>query len=591
MTTPYRRLRCKGITGAGLPCGNTVGRGDTSCGACLSSRASDVLGVDDVDRLKRFIAQHREGLSHPRRRVFAHEPMTPTPRTPADRLAAFARQNPALAKTAQSAANYVDRAVQPSTRLSYKYAFDDYCTFAKAVDLIALPGEPETVVLYLTEMSDRCGRAGKPLAHATVLKAVQAISFEHRCHELPDPTKDDFVRRWIEGHARVRGVAPEPKDPLLLDDLEQIVVAAEKATSVSLRNAAIVLAATQPDNDLSAARIASLRSPSQVEILDGGKSAVLWVGCGTSARRQVQVEIFAEDDPMICPVRAFAALLDAHERPGPLLANDVDGRQLTRQGVRKIIRRATSVTSGHEDVDGVPKLPRAARRDLASFLYGASAETLRDIALLLSVYWTARRGADVPRLVMVHVEVLDEGVIWHIGRTKTDPTGLGYTVGAPVCDDEPLLCPLRALKAWLERYRLLLGREFQADDPVFPRLDRAGYLRSPIGREAVSAIVQRRAAAAGLKGSYGAHSPRSGFVTDAINNDVPSLKIAKQGGWASVESLDRYYRRTGTFGVTNPAIDIQRRRRKEAQPIDPPDARDGPDGQDETDASDEAEAS
>jgi len=557
-TRSTRTTYCIGLTAVGITCANRARATNRLCGRCASSLAEEV-GPSDADRLSAFLARSKAGVSHPLRMV-VDDNMTTTPRTPADRLADFARNNPALASTAKAAADFVNSDVGASTEATYGYAFCGFEKFCTAATFVALPAEPEAVVLYLTVMADRTGRSGDPLKHPTLEKTVHAVSFEHRRRGYPDPTKDPMVRRWLEGHARRYPIAATPKCPLLIEDIEKLCLAAEAAVVVSLRDAAIVMAAVQPGSDLGAARLASLISPSQVEILDDGASALLWVACGTSRREQIPVQILAEEDSRICPVRAFSALLAAHVKGRPLLANEVDGRQLTRQGVRKIIRRLTDLGPG-PDIGGPAKLGTDARLRVADLIYGASADTLRDMALITNQYWAARRGAEVAAMHMRHVEMEEEGVVWHIDRSKTDPFGKGYTVGAPA-DEDSSACPTRALEAWLRRYTLLLGRELRDDDPVFPRLDRADYLSAPISRAAVGKIIQRRAAAAGLTGDYGAHSPRSGFVTDAINNDVPAVKIAKQGGWQSVESLDRYYRRTGTFGVTNPAIDIQRRRKE-----------------------------
>jgi len=590
MTTSRARrtYRCIGMTSTGFPCNNTTDTRYSVCGRCSTSLAD--LERDDAERLTAFLSRAKGELSHPLRTVSDDNMTTSRPLTPADRLTEFARKNPALAETAKSASDMVNSDVGATTETAYGYAYGDFDKFCESSGFVSLPAEPEAVVLYLQVMSKRLGRTGEPLKHPTLEKTVHAISFAHRRSGYPDPTKDPMVRRWLEGHARQIPIAPSPKCPLLIDDIETICRAEQRRVTASLRDVAIVMAAVQPGSDLSAARLASLENPSQVEILDDGASALLWVMCGTSRRERIPVQILAEEDARICPVRAFAALLDAHVEGRALLANEVDGRQLTRQGVRKIICRLTEHVGQAVAVNGVTKLSIDDRLSVAELIYGASAASLRDLAVMTNQYWAARRGAEIAVMHMRHVGIEEEGVVWHIGRSKTDPFGKGYTVGAPADPDSPA-CPARALAAWLRRYKFLLGREVLPDDPVFPRLDRSGYLSAPISRAAVSALIQRRAAAAGLTGDYGAHSPRSGFVTDAINNDVPDVKIAKQGGWQSVESLDRYYRRTGTFGVTNPAIDVQRRRREKAQPVDPPEAQDGLNEQDEPDATDEAEAS
>ncbi len=429
--------------------------------------------------------------------------------------------------------------------------------------------------------STLCGRCATSLAGLEPKDADRVKGFSARPNDgVPQPVSaladdtaaaaDTPVERVAEtakaaaegvnSDVRATAIAAKPVDPLFLDDIEMICIAAAQPRAVSLRDAAIVMSVTQPSNDLSAAHMASLLSPSQIQILDDGTRALLWVS-RTSGGRLVPVQILSEADARICPVRAFVALLAAHVPGRPLLVSGTDGRQLSRLGAWKIIRRRATAFVGSAAIDGTMKLAAEARMSMAELIYEPSADTLRDLALITNQYWAARRGAQIAVRRMRNVEVTEEGVVWHIDRIKTDPVGKGYTVGAPA-DKDSLACPAGTLEAWLKRYRLLLGRESRGDDPVFSRLDRAGHLSEPISRAAVAAIIQRRAAAAGLTGDYGAHSLRSGFVTDAIHNQVSVFKIAKQGGWRSVKSLDRHYRRSGTFGISNPATDKQRRRKE-----------------------------
>lgn len=68
---------------------------------------------------------------------------------------------------------------------------------------------------------------------------------------------------------------------------------------------------------------------------------------------------------------------------------------------------------------------------------------------------------------------------------------------------------------------------------------------------AVGAIVQRRAAKAGLKGSFGGHSLRSGFVTEASRQGVSLPAIMAMTEHRAVSSVMGYFQ---TGGATdNPA--------------------------------------
>jgi integrase len=59
--------------------------------------------------------------------------------------------------------------------------------------------------------------------------------------------------------------------------------------------------------------------------------------------------------------------------------------------------------------------------------------------------------------------------------------------------------------------------------------------------QAVRAIVKRRAALAGLKGDYSAHSLRSGFMTEAGRQNVPLGEAMALTGHRSVQTAVRYF--------------------------------------------------
>jgi integrase len=54
-------------------------------------------------------------------------------------------------------------------------------------------------------------------------------------------------------------------------------------------------------------------------------------------------------------------------------------------------------------------------------------------------------------------------------------------------------------------------------------------------------IVKRRAQLAGLEGDFGAHSLRSGFVTEAGRQNVPMKEAMAMTGHRSVQTFLRYF--------------------------------------------------
>lgn len=110
--------------------------------------------------------------------------------------------------------------------------------------------------------------------------------------------------------------------------------------------------------------------------------------------------------------------------------------------------------------------------------------------------------------------------------------------------DNPILgIAGQPMTAWLTASGLSEGA-------VFRRLwtMRIGDARSPA---AVGAIVQRRAAQAGLKGSFGGHSLRSGFITEGARQGVALPALMAMTEHRSVASVIGYFQAGGV--TDNPA--------------------------------------
>ena len=74
----------------------------------------------------------------------------------------------------------------------------------------------------------------------------------------------------------------------------------------------------------------------------------------------------------------------------------------------------------------------------------------------------------------------------------------------------------------------------------------------PLSGQAIWLIVKRRAQLAGLAGGFGAHSLRSGFVTEAGRQNVPLGEAMGMTGHRSLAVFLRYFR-TGAVQNTQSA--------------------------------------
>lgn len=155
---------------------------------------------------------------------------------------------------------------------------------------------------------------------------------------------------------------------------------------------------------------------------------------------------------------------------------------------------------------------------------------VRDRALLL-VAWSSggRRRSEVVGLQVTDVRPLDADTwLLMLGATKTDTAGLRR--------EKPLRGEAaHALAAWLAAAPATAG-------PLFRRLHRGGTIgTTALTGDAVARMLQRRARLAGLEGDWGAHSLRSGFVTEAGRQGVPLGEVMAMTEHRGVGTVMGYF--------------------------------------------------
>lgn len=161
-----------------------------------------------------------------------------------------------------------------------------------------------------------------------------------------------------------------------------------------------------------------------------------------------------------------------------------------------------------------------------------SLEGLRDRALLAFAFASGgRRRSEVAAADLSDLQLIGpDQYIYRLEHSKTQQAGPSAT-STP---DKPILGMAgQAMTAWLTACGLTEGA-------VFRRLwtNRIGDALSPA---AVGAIVQRRAAQAGLKGSFGGHSLRSGFITEGARQGIALPALMAMTEHRSVASVMGYF--------------------------------------------------
>ncbi len=122
---------------------------------------------------------------------------------------------------------------------------------------------------------------------------------------------------------------------------------------------------------------------------------------------------------------------------------------------------------------------------------GGSVRGLRDAALLAVMSDGLLRVSEAAALEVADLEAEDANTLT-IRRSKTDQEAEGAVqyIGEPT---------VARVRAWLDAAGIAAG-------PLFQRLDSAGRPRGRLSTVAIRAIVQRRAAEAGIEGRVSGHS-------------------------------------------------------------------------------------
>jgi site-specific recombinase XerD len=162
----------------------------------------------------------------------------------------------------------------------------------------------------------------------------------------------------------------------------------------------------------------------------------------------------------------------------------------------------------------------------------------RDAALLLVGFAGAFRRSELVALDCEDLRFTAHDLKVTLRASKTDQKGAGTVKVIPRLADEEL-CPVRALRDWLNAARIQSG-------PVFRRFNKWGSLGRRLTAQSVAHIVKHAADAAGLDArQFSGHSLRSGFITSAAVANVQAMDIAAQTGHKSLDVLRGYIQDAG----------------------------------------------
>lgn len=163
---------------------------------------------------------------------------------------------------------------------------------------------------------------------------------------------------------------------------------------------------------------------------------------------------------------------------------------------------------------------------------------VRDKAILyLGFSSGGRRRSEIVKLNIEDVQETKTGYLLTLRKSKTDQDGKGMTV--PLTGSAAI-----ALKQWLTISNIPSGSLFRGirSNNVLNDM--------PFDGSSINRMVKRRVLKAKLNPpDYSAHSLRSGFLTESINQGVPLFQAMAMTGHRSVSGSARYYKSTENLAV------------------------------------------
>jgi len=171
---------------------------------------------------------------------------------------------------------------------------------------------------------------------------------------------------------------------------------------------------------------------------------------------------------------------------------------------------------------------------------------LRDRALLLMGFAGAFRRAELARIRIEDLEETEHGLRVTLPRSKGDRRSIGTLVGIPYGTSD--LCPVRALRRWLEAAGITAGPLFRRiwatprpSDPPPGWTPTLVVGTQPIDPGSIARIIKTRGAAAGFDPStLGGHSLKRGAMNTAKDRRVHPAQIKQLGRHASYATLAAY---------------------------------------------------
>jgi site-specific recombinase XerD len=253
-----------------------------------------------------------------------------------DELDSASRALARLDTIADAAQDFARAAKAANTLKAYRNDWDDFFSWCGLHRLEPLPAAPQTVALYLTDLS-------KTHKVSTLYRRLSGISQAHQAagHQ-PSPTRDPQVRLVFQGIRRTLGAAPDQKNPAITAEVRAMVETLELDTLSGARDRALLLVGFA-----GAFRRSELVSLDVADVTFSSEGLVVQLRRSKTDQEAIgrKVGLPFGSNPLTCPIRALRDWLSrAGVARGPIFRpvdrhGNVKPRRLSDQSVALIVKR------------------------------------------------------------------------------------------------------------------------------------------------------------------------------------------------------------------------------------------------------------
>jgi site-specific recombinase XerD len=304
------------------------------------------------------------------------------------------------AETLDRAREFTEAAHAPNTRRGYASDLRGFNAWCARRGHRSLPAEPQTVVLYVTELAQTSKLA-------TIRRHLAAIAFIHRERRLESPVGSEIVRRVVRGVARTIGAAQTRKSAATLSDLRSMLLEVRGEGLKAARDRALVLLGFSCA--LRRSELAALEVDDVIFCKEGMRIRIRRSKTDQTAEG-VELAVPSVAHHSLCAVRAVRAWLTASDlTAGPLFRSfgiravmterSIDGRDVANL-VKTLARRARleGDYSGHSLRAGFVTTAAQAKVSLDSI---ARTTRHKSLAVLMSYVRPAQAFDDVALTAMI----------------------------------------------------------------------------------------------------------------------------------------------------------------------------------------------